>query len=243
MLKQTSPVLLASLSIALLLAGCASVQTEAPIDEATSARVTTATPTAPATAPVTTTTPVTTMAPTVPSTTGRTETAAAITAPVTPTVVETRPLPQQSLPPAAPTSADTTTPASPKATASDLTTPGAHKDPASPLAQRVIYFEFDSAVIDSRFQPVLDAHATYLKANPGFKVILQGHADERGSREYNLALGQRRAESVRQALSLLGVPDGQMEAVSFGEEKPAVQGSNEEAWRMNRRTEIHYVDE
>lgn len=226
MMKQTSLALLASLSMGLLLAGCASVQSEAPIDEATSARVTSATPTQ----------PVTTQAPVVtPTRPDRPETAGT-TAAVTQPVVETRPLPTTAL---TPSTAAATTPAA----AANITTPGAHKDPASPLAQRVIYFEFDSAVIDPRFQPVIDVHATYLKANPGFKVILQGHADERGSREYNLALGQRRAESVRQALSLLGVPDGQMEAVSFGEEKPAVQGSNEEAWRMNRRTEIHYVGE
>lgn len=232
MMKQTSLALLVSLSMGLLLAGCASVQSEAPIDEASSARVTTATPTA----PVTPSTPVTTAAPSAPSTAGRPAMASGTTAAVTQPVVETRPLPTT-----APT--PTTAAASTPAAAANITTPGAHKDPASPLAQRVIYFEFDSAVIDPRFQPVIDVHATYLKANPGFKVILQGHADERGSREYNLALGQRRSESVRQALSLLGVPDGQMEAVSFGEEKPAVQGSNEEAWRMNRRTEIHYVGE
>lgn len=226
MMKQTSLALLASLSMGLLLAGCASVQSEAPIDEATSARVTTATPTQPVTTPAPVVTPT---RPDRPETTGTT---AAVTQPV----VETRPLPPTALTPS-------TAAASTPAAAANITTPGAHKDPASPLAQRVIYFEFDSAVIDPRYQPVIDVHATYLKANPGFKVILQGHADERGSREYNLALGQRRAESVRQALSLLGVPDGQMEAVSFGEEKPAVQGSNEEAWRMNRRTEIHYVGE
>ncbi len=226
MMKQTSLALLASLSIGLLLAGCASVQSEAPIDEATSARVTSATPTQPVTTPAPVVTPTRPDRPETPGTT------AAVTQPV----VETRPLPTTAL---TPSTAAATTPAA----AANITTPGAHKDPASPLAQRVIYFEFDSAVIDPRFQPVIDVHATYLKANPGFKVILQGHADERGSREYNLALGQRRAESVRQALSLLGVPDGQMEAVSFGEEKPAVQGSNEEAWRMNRRTEIHYVGE
>lgn len=226
MMKQTSLALLASLSMGLLLAGCASVQSEAPIDEASAARVTAATPTQPVTTPAPVVTPT---RPDRPETAGTT---AAVTQPV----VETRPLPTTALTPSPAA-------ASAPAAAANITTPGAHKDPASPLAQRVIYFEFDSAVIDPRYQPVIDVHATYLKANPGFKVILQGHADERGSREYNLALGQRRAESVRQALSLLGVPDGQMEAVSFGEEKPAVQGSNEEAWRMNRRTEIHYVGE
>lgn len=235
MINHTSLALLASLSIGLLLGGCASVQSEAPIDEATPARVTPTTPTA----PVATTAPVTTATPTTATTPERTETPVGTTAPVTPAAVETRPLPSAAIP----AGVATTTATTPSTAAANITTPGAHQDPASPLAQRVIYFEFDSAVIDSRFQPIIDVHATYLKANPGFKVILQGHADERGSREYNLALGQRRAESVRQALSLLGVPDGQMEAVSFGEEKPAVQGSNEEAWRMNRRTEIHYVGE
>ncbi len=153
-------------------------------------------------------------------------------------VVETRPLPTPIIEPTGTVSAISAASARP-----ELTIPGAHKDPTSPLAQRVIYFEFDSAVIDARFQPLLEAHATYLKANPGFKVILQGHTDERGSREYNLALGQRRAESVRQALRLLGVAEAQMEAVSLGEEKPAVEGHDESAWKMNRRTEIHYVGE
>ena len=236
MIRRSIFTLFASLMLGLLLFGCASVQTEAPIDEATAAQQAPARTStdAAATKPSGTTT-----SSTAASTAGRVEPTVGTTAPVTPVVVETRPLPSTAMPTSAASSAAATAPAG----ITDFTTPGAHKDPASPLAQRVIYFEFDSAVIDSRFQPILDAHATYLKANPGFKVILQGHADERGSREYNLALGQRRAESVRQALSLLGVPDGQMEAVSFGEEKPAVQGSNEEAWRLNRRTEIHYVDE
>ncbi|MCU0840319.1 MAG: peptidoglycan-associated lipoprotein Pal [Thiobacillaceae bacterium] len=122
-------------------------------------------------------------------------------------------------------------------------TPGAHKDPAGPLAKRVIHFEFDSAVIAGEYQPLIETHAGYLKANKEFKVILQGHADERGSREYNLALGQRRSESVRQAMTLLGVPDEQIEAVSLGEEKPAVEGHDESAWKMNRRAEIHYQGE
>ncbi len=201
-----------------LLAGCAGTQTAAPIDESSgAARVSTATPVTGATgAPaVTTATP------------------AGTTAPLSPPVVETR---------AVPTAAAAIAPVA-GATPAIAATPGAHRDPASPLAQRVIYFEFDSAVIDDRYQPILHAHSAYLKANPGLKVILQGHADERGSREYNLALGQRRAESVRQAMSLLGVAEDQMEAVSLGEEKPAVEGHDESAWKMNRRTEIHYVND
>ncbi|MCS6785813.1 MAG: peptidoglycan-associated lipoprotein Pal [Thiobacillaceae bacterium] len=224
MTRQTHAIVL----LGLLLAGCASAPTEAPVEERVATKPT---PVPPARE---TTTPTTQLPPPTPKPEGP----KATTTPVSPPVVETRPLPPQPIQPSTPPAPGKEAKGKP-----DLTTPGAHKDPSSPLAQRVIYFEFDSAVIDARFQPVIDAHATYLRANPGFKVILQGHADERGSREYNLALGQRRAESVRQALSLLGVADGQMEAVSFGEEKPAVQGSNEEAWRMNRRTEIHYVDE
>lgn len=218
----------------LILAGCAGVQTPAPIDDSSgAARVSTATPVTETTrAPaVTTATPAAQPVPT-----------PAVTTPVEQPVVETRALPTATATATAQTPAASMTPVAGAATA-DLTTPGAHRDPASPLAQRVIYFEFDSAVIDGRFQPILDVHSAYLKANPGFKVTLQGHADERGSREYNLALGQRRAESVRQAMALLGVPDGQMEAVSMGEEKPAVEGHDESAWKMNRRTEIHYVGE
>lgn len=228
MIRQSTLAVLASL----LLAGCSSMQTEAPIDDSSgAARVSTATPVTEATrAPaVTTATPA-----------ARPATAAGTTAPFEQPVVETRALPSAAARTPAGTAGMTTVAG---AATADVTTPGAHRDPASPLAQRVIYFEFDSAVIDSRFQPILEVHSAYLKANPGFKVILQGHADERGSREYNLALGQRRAESVRQAMTLLGVADGQMEAVSLGEEKPAVEGHDESAWKMNRRTEIHYVGE
>lgn len=119
----------------------------------------------------------------------------------------------------------------------------AHKDRSGTLADRVIYFEFDSTVIAPRFQALLEAHANHLKAHRENRVILQGHADERGSREYNLALGQRRSESVRQALSLLGLPDEQMEAVSMGEEKPVAEGHDEAAWQLNRRVEILYQGE
>lgn len=111
------------------------------------------------------------------------------------------------------------------------------------LAQRVIYFDYDSAAIRSEFRAVLDAHATFTKANPKAKLNLQGHADERGSRDYNVALGQRRAESVNKAMGLLGVNNGQMEAVSFGEEKPAVEGHDEAAWSKNRRVELRYAGE
>jgi peptidoglycan-associated lipoprotein len=108
------------------------------------------------------------------------------------------------------------------------------------VGQRAVYFDFDSFVIKPESQPLIEAHARYLKANKTRKAALEGHADERGGREYNLALGQKRAEAVRRALGLLGVADSQLEAVSFGKEKPAVQGSDEAAWAKNRRVEFGY---
>jgi peptidoglycan-associated lipoprotein len=105
---------------------------------------------------------------------------------------------------------------------------------------RLIYFEFDSYVIKPEYQSVIDGHARFLRANPSRHIFIEGHTDERGSREYNLALGQRRAEAVRNALKLLGVQDNQVEAVSFGKEKPVDPASTEEAWAKNRRAEIVY---
>ncbi|MBA2960739.1 MULTISPECIES: peptidoglycan-associated lipoprotein Pal [Ramlibacter] len=105
---------------------------------------------------------------------------------------------------------------------------------------RLFYFDYDSYQLKPEAQPAIDAHARFLKANPNRRVALEGHTDERGGREYNLALGQRRAEAVRRALSLLGVADNQMEAVSFGKEKPAANGSDEAAFAQNRRVEIAY---
>jgi peptidoglycan-associated lipoprotein len=106
---------------------------------------------------------------------------------------------------------------------------------------RIIYFDYDSYVIKPEFQALLESHARFLKAAPRRKVSIEGHTDERGGREYNLALGQRRSEAVRRALGLLGVPDNQVEAVSFGKEKPVALGSNEAAWAQNRRAEIVYL--
>ena len=105
---------------------------------------------------------------------------------------------------------------------------------------RLVYFDYDSYEIKPQFQSIIDAHARFLRANPQRRVSLEGHTDERGGREYNLALGQKRSEAVRRALGLLGVKDGQLEAVSFGKEKPAVQGNDESAWSQNRRVEITY---
>src|SRR3954469_8190099 len=105
---------------------------------------------------------------------------------------------------------------------------------------RLIYFDFDSYVIKPDYQSIVDGHARYLRANPSRHIFIEGHTDERGGREYNLALGQRRAEAVRNALRLLGVQDNQVEPVSFGKEKPADPGSSEDAWAKNRRAEIVY---
>ena len=105
---------------------------------------------------------------------------------------------------------------------------------------RIIFFDYDSYEIKPQFQPLIEAHARFLKANSARRVSIEGHTDERGGREYNLALGQRRAEAVRRALVLLGVADNRLEAVSFGKEKPAVPGSDEAAWAQNRRAELVY---
>ncbi len=107
-------------------------------------------------------------------------------------------------------------------------------------AARVIYFDYDSFTIKPEFQSAIETHARFLTANKARRVAIEGHTDERGGREYNLALGQKRAEAVRRALGLLGVADTQVEAVSFGEEKAAVQGSTEEAFSRNRRAELSY---
>jgi len=105
---------------------------------------------------------------------------------------------------------------------------------------RLIYFDYDSVAIKPEFQGQIEGHARFLRANASRRIAIEGHTDERGGREYNLALGQRRAEAVRRALSLLGVPDTQVEAVSFGKEKPAATGADESTWSKNRRAEIHY---
>jgi len=113
-------------------------------------------------------------------------------------------------------------------------------DPSSLLAKRVVYFDFDESVILDEDRPILEAHSQYLSQNPGAAITLEGHTDERGTREYNLALGERRAISVRQFMSLLGASGQQLRTVSYGEERPVASGHNEEAWAQNRRVEIIY---
>jgi peptidoglycan-associated lipoprotein len=114
------------------------------------------------------------------------------------------------------------------------------KDPNGPLAKRSVYFDYDSYIVKDQFKPTVEAHAKYLGTNKGRKIVIQGNTDERGGREYNLALGQKRAEAVRKSLSVLGVPESQMEAVSLGKEKPKATGSDEAAWAENRRADIVY---
>lgn len=113
-------------------------------------------------------------------------------------------------------------------------------DPNNPLSKRSIYFAFDSYVVASEYEETLAAHARYLIAHPQQKILIQGNTDERGTTEYNLALGQKRAEAVRQSLALLGVSNAQMEAVSLGKEKPRNPGHDEAAWQENRRADILY---
>jgi peptidoglycan-associated lipoprotein len=117
------------------------------------------------------------------------------------------------------------------------------KDPRSPLSKRSVYFDFDSYVIKDEFQTLLATHAKFLAANPSMKMLIQGNADERGSREYNLALAQKRADAVKKALALLGIAEGQMESVSLGEEKPVCTESTEECWAQNRRGDMLYSGE
>jgi peptidoglycan-associated lipoprotein len=115
-----------------------------------------------------------------------------------------------------------------------------NSDDAANGAQRVIYFDFDSYVVKDEYRPIVDRYAKSLVAERKKHLQVEGHTDERGGREYNLALGQKRAESVAKSLALLGAADTQIEAVSFGKERPAAQGSDEAAWAKNRRAELNY---
>lgn len=120
--------------------------------------------------------------------------------------------------------------------------PGMEPGDEALVAETVIYFDFDTARIRAEYSEVLAAHARRLSAKSDLSVRLEGHADERGSREYNIGLGERRAQAVRQVLMLQGVPAAQITTVSYGEERPAVSGSTEEAWERNRRVEIVYSE-
>jgi peptidoglycan-associated lipoprotein len=128
--------------------------------------------------------------------------------------------------------------AAPAAAGGTAAAPAAAVAALAAPAQRVVYFDFDSFVIRDDFKTLIEGHARVLARENGKRMTIEGHTDERGGREYNLALGQKRAEAVVRSLVLLGVPERQLEAVSFGEERPSAQGSDESAWSRNRRAEL-----
>jgi len=117
------------------------------------------------------------------------------------------------------------------------------RDPSNILSKRSVYFDFDSYVVRDEFKPLVEAHGRYLQSNRNARMTIQGNADERGSHEYNLALGQRRADSVKRMMTLLGATATQIETVSFGKEKPRNQGHDEVAWAENRRDDMVYAGE
>ena len=132
----------------------------------------------------------------------------------------------------------TTTPTTqPTITANPLT------DPKNVLSKRSVYFDFDSNVVKDEYKGLVQAHAKYMVDKKDSRIRVEGNCDERGSREYNLALGQRRAEAVKKVMTVLGVQEGRIETVSFGEEKPADPGHDEAAWAKNRRGDIKYAGE
>ena len=135
-------------------------------------------------------------------------------------------------------SGPTTAPLAPKGVAGNPL-----KDPANILSKRSVYFDLDSNIVKDEFKPLVSAHARYLQQNRSAKMTIQGNADERGSREYNLALGQRRADAVKQAMQVLGAQNAQIETVSFGEEKPKLTGHDEASWAENRRADIVYPND
>jgi len=116
-------------------------------------------------------------------------------------------------------------------------------DPNNILSKRSVYFDFDSNVVKDEYRGLIQAHARYMTEHREARARIEGNCDERGSREYNLALGQRRAEAVKKIMTVLGVSDGRIETVSFGEEKPVAEGHDEAAWAKNRRDDIKYAGE
>ncbi len=117
------------------------------------------------------------------------------------------------------------------------------KDPNNILSKRSVFYDFDKFDVKEEYRPMVEAHARYLRENGTTRMLVQGNTDERGSREYNLALGQRRSEGVKRMLLLLGGREDQIEAVSLGEEKPRATGANEEVWAQNRRSDMLYPGE
>jgi peptidoglycan-associated lipoprotein len=150
----------------------------------------------------------------------------------------TTPAPTASMATAAPTA-----PTTPKPTAGTMapTSLPAHLDPKSAIStDRSVYFDFDDYSIKKEYGPLIERHGRYLASNPRLAIRIEGNADDRGSAEYNLALGQKRAETVLRALKIYGVKDSQMEAISWGKEKPKSTGHDEAAWAQNRRADLEY---
>ncbi len=146
--------------------------------------------------------------------------------------LDDKPAPVETRTPATNDSAANATPSQTQVASVDV------KDTASNNLPRVVYFDYDSFVVKDEFRPVVEGQAKVLSADRKKKIAVEGHTDERGGSEYNLALGQKRAESVVKALTLLGASDSQLEATSFGKERPAVKGSDEASWAKNRRAEL-----
>jgi peptidoglycan-associated lipoprotein len=117
------------------------------------------------------------------------------------------------------------------------------RDPNNILSKRSVFFDYDSFVVKDEYRPLVEAHARYLQQNRNARTTVQGNTDERGSREYNIALGQKRADSVKRMMTLLGASESQIETVSFGKEKPRNPGHDEAAWAENRRDDILYAGE
>lgn len=130
-----------------------------------------------------------------------------------------------------------------KVDATPVTGPAALRDPNNILSKRIIYFDYDSNLVKEEYRPLVAAHAKYIAANRSARLIIQGNTDERGGREYNLALGQRRSDAVKQMMAVLGAEGTRVESVSFGKEKPRAQGTTEEAYAQNRRAELVYQGE
>ncbi len=126
---------------------------------------------------------------------------------------------------------------------SDASSAAALKDPKNILSKRSIYFDYDQFTVRDEYKAIVEAHAKYLQANRGARAIIQGNTDERGTREYNIALGQKRADAVKNLMLLLGATEIQIETVSFGKEKPRVEGHDESAWAENRRADIVHAGE
>lgn len=151
-----------------------------------------------------------------------------------------KPKPEESAPPSqAPSQPPVTTEAAPDP--QDYTDARNFDNPESLLSKRVIYFDFDKSVVKPEYRPILSAHSAYLAAHSGARVTLEGHADERGTREYNLGLGERRGNAAMGLMSAQGARGNQLNVVSYGEERPVCRVSDEDCWGQNRRVEIVYT--